>query len=59
VITSAVELVGTSSDRLIWGIAVTTVVPSRISMKKQAATSSAVLRSRLSTMRRQPSTRES
>ena len=46
--TSAVELGGTPSDALICGTAVTTIVPSRISMKKHAATRSATLRSRLS-----------
>src|SRR6478672_2001063 len=46
--TSAVELGDTPSDALICGTAVTTIVPSRISMKKHAATRSATLRSRLS-----------
>src|SRR5690348_13839694 len=43
--TSAVELGVTPSDALICGIAVTTIVPSRFSMKKHAATRSATLRS--------------
>ena len=46
--TSAVELGETPSDELICGIAVMTIVPSSFSMKKQAATRSATLRSRLS-----------
>src|SRR6478609_3063779 len=46
--TSAVELGVTPSDALICGTAVTTIVASRISMKKHAATRSATLRSRLS-----------
>jgi hypothetical protein len=39
---------GTPSARPIRGAAVITIVPSRFSMKKHAATSSAVLRSRRS-----------
>ena len=50
--TSAVELGDTPSDALICGIAVTTIVPSRISMKKHAATRSATLRRRLSIIER-------
>jgi uncharacterized peroxidase-related enzyme len=50
--TSAVELGGTPSDALICGTAVTTIVPSRISMKKHAATSKATLRRRLSIIER-------
>jgi hypothetical protein len=42
--TSAVAPGVASSDALIWGIAVTTIVPSRFSMKKHAATRSATLR---------------
>src|SRR3954452_4762506 len=50
--TSAVELADTPSDALICGTAVTTIVPSRISMKKHAATRRATLRRRLSIIRR-------
>src|SRR4051812_29515106 len=50
--TSAVELAGTPSDALICGTAVTTIVPSRISMKKHAATRRATLRRRLSIIQR-------
>src|SRR3954447_758482 len=50
--TSAVELGGTPRDALICGTAVTTIVPSRISMKKHAATSRATLRSCLSIIER-------
>ena len=50
-ITSAVALADTPSDALICGIAVTTIVPSRISMKKHAATRNATLRRRLSIIR--------
>ena len=50
--TSAVELGDTPSDALICGTAVTTIVPSSISMKKHAATSRATLRRRLSIIER-------
>ena len=50
--TSAVELGVTPSDALIWGTAVTTIVPSRISMKKHAATRRATLRRRSSIIER-------
>jgi hypothetical protein len=50
VMTRAVDVTGTSSDTASCGAAVVTIVPSRISMKKHAATSSAMWRRRRSVM---------